>query len=102
MSVITNGCTVYAHKSMPMNEIVVISQRSEYLISTVDVLSPADIVDTELFLALFGYGKTLVRTCGRGAKKIYDRTHTPAHCACVCKIHRGFIHNHTRQRSTHD
>ena len=62
MSVNTNGCTVYAHKSMSMNEIVAIIQRSEYLISTFDVLSPADIADTELFLALFGYGKTLVRT----------------------------------------
>ena len=50
MSVNTNGCTVYAHTSMPMNEIVAIIQRSEYLISTFYVLSPADIVDTELFL----------------------------------------------------
>ena len=37
---------------MSMNEIVAIIQRSEYLISTFDVLSPADIVDTELF---FGF-----------------------------------------------
>ena len=51
MSVTTNGCTVYAHKSMPMNEIVAIIQRSEYLISTFDVLSPTDIIDTEFFLA---------------------------------------------------
>ena len=51
MSVNTNGCTVYAHKSMSMNEIVALIQRSEYLISTFDVLSPADIADTEFFLA---------------------------------------------------
>ena len=58
MSVNTNGCTVYAHKSMSMTEIVAIIQHREYLISTFDVLSPADIADTELCLALFGYGKT--------------------------------------------
>ena len=48
-------------------------------------------MDAELFLAWLGDVNTLVRTRGRGAKKIYDRTHTPAHCACVCKIQRGFI-----------
>ena len=62
MSVNTNGCTVNAHASLSMNEIVAIIQRSEDLISKFKFLSPADIVDTELLLALFGYGKTLVRT----------------------------------------
>ena len=52
MSVNTNGCAVYAHRSMSMNKIVAIIQRSEYLISPFNVLSPADIADTEL---LFGF-----------------------------------------------
>ena len=33
MSVNTNGCTVYAHESLSLNEIVDIIQRSEDLIS---------------------------------------------------------------------
>ena len=42
MSVNTNGCTVYAHKSMSMNEIAAIIQRSEDLISKFDFLSSGD------------------------------------------------------------
>ena len=42
MSVNTNGCTVYAHKSMSMNEIAAIIQRSEDLISQFDFLSSGD------------------------------------------------------------
>ena len=80
MSVNSNGCTVYAHKSMPMNRIVAIIQRSEYLISTFDVLSPADMADTEFFLAWLGDGETLKRTTGRDAKNEYDKTQTPPHC----------------------
>ena len=98
MSVNTNGCTVYAHASLSMNEIVAIIQRSEDLISKFNFLSPADIADTEFFLAWLGDGNTLVRTRGRDAKKIYDRTHTPVHCECGCKIHRGLIHKHRRTK----
>ena len=42
MSVNTNGCTVSAHKSMSMNEIAAIIQRSEDLISKFDFLSSGD------------------------------------------------------------
>jgi len=51
MSVNTNGCTVYAHESLSMNEIVAIIQRSEDLISKFSFLGPADIGDTD-----FGFG----------------------------------------------
>ena len=51
MSVNTNGCTVYAHESLSLNEIVDIIQRSEDLISKFIFLSPADVADTELLLA---------------------------------------------------
>ncbi len=54
MSVNTNGCTVYAHESLTLNEIVDIIQRSEDLISKFNFLSPADIADTELLLAWLG------------------------------------------------
>ena len=88
MSVNTNGCTVFAHASLSMNEIVAIVQRSEGLISKFKFLRPADIADTELLLAWLGDGNTFVRTRGRDAKKFYDRAHTPAHCECVCKATR--------------
>ena len=61
-------------------------------------VSPADIADTELCLAWLGDGNTLVRTRGRDAKQLYDRTHTPVHCECGCKIYRGLIHKHTKRK----
>ena len=42
MSVNTKVCTVYAHKSMSMNEIAAIIQRSEDLISKVNFVSSGD------------------------------------------------------------
>ena len=92
MSVNTNGCIVYAHASLSMNEIVAIIQRSEDLIFKFNFSSSADIADTEFFLAWLRDGNTLVRMRGRDAEKLYDRAHTPVHCECGCKIRRGFIH----------
>ena len=86
MTVNTNGCAVYAHASLSMNEIVAIIQRSEDLISKFNVLSPADIADTGLFSAWFGDSKTLVRTRGRDASKVYAGAHIPVVCECGCTL----------------
>jgi len=98
MSVNTNGCTVYAHESLSLNEIVDIIQRSEDLISKFNFLSPADVADTELLLAWLGRRGTLVRTRGKDASKIYARTHAPMVCECGCKINRGLIYKHRKTK----
>ena len=99
MRVNTNGRTVDAHESLSIDEIVDIIQHSKDLMSRIH-LSPTDIADTEVLLAHLGDGKTLVRTRGKDASKIYARLHTPVVCECGCKINRGLIYKH-RQTKKH-
>ena len=98
MSVNTSGCTVYAHASLSLNDIVDIIQRSKDLISKFNFLSPADVADTELLLAWLGRRGTVVRTRGRDASKIYAWAHSPMVCECGCKINRGLIHKHRKTK----
>ena len=98
MSVNTNGHTIYAHKSLSLNEIVHIIQHSEGLISKFVYLRPSDIADTEPLLAKFGERGTFVRTRGINANKEYARLHTTVVCECGCKIHRGLIYKHSKTK----
>ena len=102
MSVSTNGCTVYAHESLSLNEIAYIIQHSEDLICKLNFLSPTDIADTELLLAWLGRRGTLVRTRGRDTSKKYARLHTPVVCECGCKINRGLIYKYTKKKHMRD
>ena len=98
MSVNTNGCTVYAHESLSLNEIAYIIQHSEDLICKLNFLSPTDIADTEFVLAWLGQRGTVVRTRGRDASKIYAWAHSPMVCECGCKINRGLIYKHRKTK----
>ena len=98
MSVSTNGCTVYAHESLSLNEIAYIIQHSEDLICKLNFLSPTDIADTELLLAWLGRRGTVVITRGRDASNIYARTHAPMVCECGCQTNRGLIYKHRKTK----
>ena len=98
MSVNTHRCTVYAHKSLSLNDFAAIIQHSEDLISKIMFLSPTDVADTELVWAWLGRRGTGVRTRGRDARNIYARTHAPMVCECGCKINRGLIYKHRKTK----
>ncbi|MFM7980044.1 MAG: hypothetical protein ACKPKO_12080 [Candidatus Fonsibacter sp.] len=91
MSVNSTGHTVYAHESFSLNEIVDNIQHSEDLISKFVFLRPADKADTEFLLAHLQEGKTLERTRGRDASKIYAWAHTRVVCECGCKLNRRLL-----------
>ncbi|MFM7981094.1 MAG: hypothetical protein ACKPKO_17425, partial [Candidatus Fonsibacter sp.] len=80
------------------NEIVDIIRHSVDLISKFAFLSTAVIVDTDFLLTHLREGKTLVRTRGRDASKIYAWAHTPVVCECGCKLNRGLTYKHRKTK----